>query len=260
MASLRTLYSGSSGNCTVIYDKDTVILVDMGKSCRRTIKALSEAGINVADISAILITHEHSDHIAGLNTFLKYYPKLLYGSPDTLMYLKDNELIPECDTVDIYPNELINIKDISFKAFRTSHDSVDCYGYRFYFENGRSCSIVTDLGFVNEELIDIMSSSSVVALESNYDRTMLYDGIYPIYLKHRIDSNYGHLSNEMCAKTMVALAEGGTEKFMLMHLSLENNDSNTALTNCMGLLEDYGFDSCEVHVAPRDELSVVLEI
>ena len=260
MASVQTLYSGSSGNCTIVRDDTTVILVDMGKSCKQTINALYELNISVSDITAVFVTHEHSDHIAGLFTFMKYHKKPLYGSPITLGYLKHNGLIPDCAVIEIEPDELITVGSIGVKGFRTSHDSFDCYGYRFYFNDGKSVAIAKDLGNVNEELIQTMSGCSFVGIEANYDNTMLWDGVYPQNLKMRIASEYGHLSNTACSSTIVKLASSGTDKFMLMHLSLQNNQGDIALTNVYSMLEDNGIENCDVYVAPRDEPSIRVEV
>ena len=260
MASIQTLYSGSSGNCTVIRDDNTVILVDMGKSCRLTLKALGELGIGAKDISAVFVTHEHSDHIAGLHTFLKYYDKPLYGSPVTLEYLRHNFLIPECETVNIAPGEYISIGDIVVSGFRTSHDSMNCYGYRFNFKNGKSIAIATDLGKIDEDFVEILTGCDFIGIEANYDNDMLRDGSYPQYLKLRIASDFGHLSNELCSKTIVKLAQQGTSKFLLMHLSKENNSADFAVTTVSSQLENYGLEQCEIFVAPRNEPSILLEI
>ena len=260
MAYVQTLYSGSSGNCTVIRDESTVILLDMGKSCRKTVNALYEVGISVADISAIFVTHEHIDHVQGLAIFLKYYPKPVYSSHLTLEHLKNNQLIPECQTVHLVPDIPVEIGTIKVRGFRTSHDSVDCFGYRFDFTNGKSVAIATDLGCVSEEVLASLTGCSFVGLESNYDKQKLQYGSYPIYLKHRIASNYGHLSNDAAANTIVSLAKTGTTDFMLMHLSQENNSESIAETNCLAMLENHDLAFSNVYIAPRETPSIAVEI
>ena len=260
MAMIQTLYSGSSGNCTLIKDSGTAFLIDMGKNCKSTLSALYVAGISAKDLSGILITHEHSDHIAGLGVFLKHYPVPLYGSAAVLEYLHNSGMVPDCDFVEMEPCEEILLGNTGFSAFRTSHDSLDCFGYRFIFENGRSAAIATDLGCVGESVINELSGCDFVGLESNYDEMMLRDGRYPLYLKRRIASKLGHLSNKDCAGVFAELALGGTEKFMLMHLSAENNAPDIALTTCLGILENSGADGCRVEVAPRHGVGEAVEV
>ncbi|MCL1830774.1 MAG: MBL fold metallo-hydrolase, partial [Oscillospiraceae bacterium] len=139
-------------------------------------------------------------------------------------------------------------------------DSSDCFGYRFYFSSGKSIAIATDLGRIDDNLIKTLSGCHFVGIEANYDHNMLMDGSYPQYLKQRIASRVGHLSNKDCAQMIVSLAESGTTEFMLMHLSKENNDESLAQTEILSKLEDHSFTDCMVHVAPRNEPSIVVEI
>lgn len=251
MAFFQTLYSGSSGNCAVVRDESATLLVDMGKNCKTTLNALYTAGIPANDLDGILVTHEHSDHIAGLAVFLKHYPVPVFGSDRTLEYLYCNRLVPEhADLIPVAAGEEVMIKDLTFSGFRTSHDSVDCFGYRFAFSNGRSAAVATDLGCVDDSVMAAISGCDFVALESNYDEGMLKFGPYPLYLKRRIASPMGHLSNLDSAAAVSALAEAGAARFMLMHLSAENNAPEVALTTCFGILENNGV-SCRVDVAPR---------
>ncbi|MCL2539135.1 MAG: MBL fold metallo-hydrolase, partial [Oscillospiraceae bacterium] len=252
-------YSGSSGNCTLIRDSGTALLIDMGKSCKATLSALYTAGVSAKDISGILVTHEHSDHIAGLGIFLKYYPVPLFGPEAVLEYLFDAGLIPDCDLIEVEPGVEVMLGGLTFTPFRTSHDSLDCFGYRFLFENGRSAAIATDLGCMQADVMEQLSGCAFVGLESNYDRFMLRVGRYPPYLKRRIASDRGHLSNDDCAVAFAELALRGTEKFTLMHLSEENNAPDIALTACLGALENNGRE-CPVEVAPRHGVGMAIEV
>lgn len=260
MATVQTLYSGSSGNCTLLKDASTSILIDMGKSCKETVAALSSAGEEPENISAIFITHEHSDHISGLEVFLRRYRVPLFGSAATLEYLWDNALIPECDFAEVEPGQEILLGSVAVSGFRTSHDSVDCYGYRFGFENKRSAGLATDLGYVSEGVMENLSGCSFIGLESNYDEELLRLGPYPSFLKKRISSRSGHLSNKECAQALAMFAAKGTEKCLLMHLSERNNAPEYALTACLGMMENYGIDGCEVEVAPRHIAGKVIEV
>ncbi|MEG2676904.1 MAG: MBL fold metallo-hydrolase [Oscillospiraceae bacterium] len=263
MARFVTLYSGSSGNSTLVSDSGTSLLVDMGQSCKKTINALYEIGISASDLDGILVTHEHSDHVSGLMTFLKHYETPLYGSPKTLTYLKNHNLIPEnAQTVELEYNAPANIGSIGFQCFGTSHDSVDCVGYRFEMSNGKQVAVATDLGFVSDEVLESLCGCELVGLESNYDENMLRNGEYPSYLKNRIRSVLGHLSNSDCALGAAQLAQKGTKRLVLMHLSSENNEPSMALTSCLGALENIGVDSesIRVTVAPRHRVGEIIEL
>jgi len=252
MPFIQTLFSGSSGNCTLVAGERSALLVDMGRSCRMTLNALYELGLSASDLEAILITHEHIDHVAGLKTFLKHYKVPVMGLPACLRYIRERGLVPD-------DAELIPIEDeVSFDAigakvtpFRTNHDSMDCCGYRFDFP-GVSAAIATDIGKVTDSAMRRMLGCSMVCLESNYDDGALLAGSYPFSLKQRIRSDFGHLSNADCAGAAIKLVEGGTRCFSLMHLSDENNSPSLAETTFCGFLENYGIEGVTVRVAPRN--------
>ena len=262
MARFVTLYSGSSGNATLIGDEDVSLLVDMGKSCRQTLESLVQIGEKPKNIRAILLTHEHSDHIGGLHTFLKKYKVPVFGAGATLEYLTLNDLVPDnAHLIDINTIHSLEIGGITVESFATSHDSAACLGYRFCFENGSSVALATDLGVVTDDVHKALCGSTVVALESNYDRLMLETGYYPRMLKRRIGSRLGHLSNDDCAAMAVEVAKSGTRQLVLMHLSEENNLPDLALTTCLARLEDCGLSaSIKVSVAPRHSVGEVIEV
>ena len=260
MAKLITLYSGSSGNSTLITDGGSALLVDMGQSCRRTLTSLYALGMAASDIDAILLTHEHTDHVSGLMTFLKHYKIPVFGAGRTLAYLRRNMLVPNnAELIETDGLDGFEVGAIKVRYFETSHDSEACLGYRFGFESGKSLALATDLGYVSEEVFDAMLGCEVVALESNYDETKLMTGKYPYFLKNRIRAVTGHLSNDACAAAAVRLAGGGTSRMVLMHLSRENNEPELALTTCLACLEDNGI-RMEVCVAPRYDIGETIEV
>ncbi|MEA5050491.1 MAG: MBL fold metallo-hydrolase [Oscillospiraceae bacterium] len=263
MPAFATLYSGSSGNSTLIRTQDTALLVDMGGSCKRTLDALYSLGCAARDIRGILVTHEHSDHVAGLYIFLKNYPVPVYGSARTLDYLRRRSLVPAgAALVPVEAHEGFAVGDIGAEGFRTSHDSEDCFGYRFSFGNGASMAVATDLGCVTDDVYGSLCGCELVALESNYEDEMLIGGRYPYYLKARIRSRSGHLSNAECAACAARLAQTGTRRLVLMHLSRDNNTPDVALTDCLSALENYGVpeDSFRVSVAPRFDVGELIEL
>ena len=158
MAYFTTLYSGSSGNCGLVRCGDQYLLIDMGKSCRTTLTALKSLGLAVSDCAGILITHEHSDHVAGLDTFLKKYPTPLYGCADTLDTLQSRGTIPP--TVDAIPvdGQTLEIGEFTVTSFPTSHD-VPCCGYRVRATDGHVMALATDLGYLTPVVQDNLIGS-----------------------------------------------------------------------------------------------------
>ncbi len=252
MPYIQTLFSGSSGNSTLVSAPEGKLLVDMGRSCRMTLGALYGLGLSASDLSAVLITHEHIDHVAGLATFLKHYRLPVYGLPKCLSYLLSRDLVPrDADLREITPGSELQIAGAGITPFRTNHDSLDCCGYRFQLGSG-AAAIATDIGRVTEEVYRCLEGCRVVALESNYDDGALLAGRYPFSLKQRIRSDFGHLSNHDCAETCAKLASSGTSGFFLMHVSEENNSPSLAKTTFNSFLENCGCPEVQVEVAPRN--------
>lgn len=223
MARFTTLYSGSSGNCAFIEEDGAYLLVDMGRSCRQTVTALKMLDVPLGKLGGILVTHEHSDHVSGLRVFLKHHPTPVYGSAATLDFLLDNGVVPPETEVIALDGRCEDVAGFGVESFATSHDSVDCRGYRITTPHGKVAALATDLGYVSDEVMANLLLADVVSLESNYDLNLLMSGPYPYYLKTRIASKRGHLCNEECAETIVRLLQGGCKRFALCHISKENN-------------------------------------
>ncbi len=228
MASFTTLYSGSSGNCGLVRCGEKYLLIDMGKSCRTTVNALKELGLPLADLQGILVTHEHVDHVSGLRVFLKHHPVPVYGGADTLDALACAGILP--DNVDAIALEGRgeDVGGFYVSAFPTSHD-VPCCGYRIRTADGRVMAIATDLGHLTPVVHTNLAGADLVAIEANYDLYSLRNGPYPYYLKRRIESPRGHLSNDECAAKILELLQEGCTRFALCHLSQENNTPDLAL-------------------------------
>lgn len=228
MASFTTLYSGSSGNCGLVQCGQKYLLIDMGKSCRITVNALKELGLALSDLEGILVTHEHSDHIKGLQVFLKNHPVPLYAGADTLDALDAMGVLPAGLETQAVEGRTLDVGGFEVTAFPTSHD-VPCCGYRIYTPDGRVMAIATDLGQLTTPVHQNLSGADLVALEANYDPYSLRNGPYPYYLKQRIASARGHLSNDECAAKILELLQEGCTRFALCHLSQENNTPDLAL-------------------------------
>ena len=228
--------SGSGGNCLLVSDKGTNILIDAGISMRRIESCLSQAEISMDDIAGVLITHEHSDHIMGLKTMVKKYGASIYAPHTVAARLAG--MLPETeDFIRIIPvGECFEIGELSVRAFHTSHDTDESVGYRLW---GNGCfSIATDTGCLNEEIEDGLAGADAVLIESNHDEQMLRYGPYPAVLKKRILSEHGHLSNEKCAEAARRLALNGTGTIVLGHLSRTNNTPEKALEAAKKMLSD----------------------
>lgn len=223
MAKFCSLYSSSSGNCTYIGTSQGGILVDIGVSAKRTCEALCGIGVDPSSIGAIFITHEHADHINGVKVFAKKHGIKVYATAGTLAGMEEqNALDPRIRTEVISPSG-VEAAGIFVRPFATPHDSRESSGYSVVTPDGKRISVATDIGKITDTVMNAIHGSDLVLLESNHDVGMLQNGPYPFFLKQRILSDHGHLSNESCAKTAVRLVESGTTRLVLGHLSKENN-------------------------------------
>ena len=263
MACFTTLYSGSSGNCAFLEEDGRFLLVDLGKSARATTRALGQLGAQAKQLCGVLVTHEHTDHIAGLAVFLKKAPVPVYGTQATLEALARRGLVPP--GTQLVPTDgrgELQAGGFGVQSFSTSHDSADCCGFRVRTPQGKTLAIATDLGYVSDEVLANLYLADMVALEANYDLHMLMHGPYPYYLKTRIASKKGHLCNEECAATLAKLMAAGCKRFSLCHISQENNAPALALQSVQAALLQSGTapaPDAVVQAARRHEVSPVFE-
>lgn len=239
MARFCSFYSSSSGNSTYIGMADEGVLVDIGVSLKKLEEAANFQGIDLSAVKGVFVTHEHSDHVKGLKPFLTKYKVPVYSSASTLEQLCINGNIP-CGTECIEMDSQMNVGNILAKTFNTSHDTPVSRGYSFYLPDERKISVCTDLGYVSDEVMENIRKSDLILLESNHDINMLRYGSYPMNLKQRILSDRGHLSNEACADTAVSLLSSGTTRFVLGHLSHENNTPDKAYAETFSKLDMTG--------------------
>ena len=245
------LFSGSSGNCTLIRGRRASILVDCGKSCRTVVGAINGVGASPDGVDAIFITHEHSDHTSALETFCKKYKVPVHATTPSAARLLRMEGAAPC--VVCHPLEYTErVGDLTVTSFPLPHDSAAHVGYVIEDEEGDSVGIATDMGHVTDLALERLSRCRRVIIEANHDLEMLRDGRYPYYLKQRILSPRGHLSNDSCAELALSLAASGVESFALAHLSAENNDPSLAYTVIRSALDGEGFAECELVVADRE--------
>lgn len=236
MARVYPLFSSSGGNSTYIGTKEAGILIDDGVSFSRLKKALELNGLSAESVKAVFITHEHSDHIKGLAVLTKKIKVPVFARGLTLDYLVKSGCL-NGEYREIKGGE--EIIGMSIESFSTPHDAQQSCGYRITFKDGSSAAVCTDLGHVTDEVESALKGVKCVLLEANYDVEMLRNGSYPYYLKTRIFSGNGHLSNIDSGDFAARLVRSGTEKIILGHLSRENNRPEIAentVTSRMGEL------------------------
>lgn len=252
------LRSGSSGNSIFISDGHTRLLVDAGVCARTIEQSLCEIGEAAASIDGILITHEHSDHIAGVGVMMRRYKVPVYANQATWQAMRpllgkiDDQLVRILET-----GRQTVIGDLALTSFSTPHDAVDSVGYRIETTQG-DVSVFTDVGSLRDHLLSAVAGSRIIYIEANYDHAMLMGGIYPAMLKHRIASQYGHLSNDDCATAVCRLLQTGTSQFILSHISKDNNFPELALQTVQNSLLAAGAlpgRDLAVHVASRYAIS-----
>jgi len=233
-----SLVSGSSGNCSLVSDGKTTLLIDCGLSLKMLREHLLSVGISPDSLSAILITHEHQDHIKGAGIVSKKYGLPVFSTEQTLLAMK-NCGISEEKMQYISPETDFEIGTIGIKPFSISHDAANPVGYSFFY-GGQKLSVATDTGKMTDKILKNIKGSIAVILESNHDLDMLKYGKYPYMLKQRILGSKGHLSNEDAAKAALELVKTGTQHIMLGHLSSENNTPKKALMETANLLTNNG--------------------
>lgn len=239
MARIYPLFSSSKGNATFLGTEKGGILIDCGVSFKRLSAALELNRIPIEAVKAVFITHEHSDHVCGLKLFTSKTGCPVYGQKRTLQRLADNDKISACSHIIDITGKSITAAGMEVKCFNTPHDTIQSCGYRIHTEDDKYCAVCTDLGHVTQEVDNALTGCRLVLIEANYDENMLRTGNYPLYLKERILSMNGHLSNNDCAVQIGKLIAKGTTHFILGHLSQDNNRPQIADSTVQNTLTQY---------------------
>ena len=221
---IKTIASGSKGNCTIVLCNGTNIIIDMGISFLTLKRCLEENSLSFDDFSGILVTHCHKDHTKGIATLVKKTKLEIYIPEDMYDSLKEYIPYAKCKFIE----DSFNINNIEIELIHTSHDAPSSVGYIIKNED-KSMVYVTDTGYINRKYLKKMINHNLYMIESNHDEEMLMQGPYPSYLKERVISDQGHLSNKTTAKYLSDIIGNNTKYIILAHLSENNNTKEKAL-------------------------------
>lgn len=252
--------SGSSGNCYMVFTETTAVLVDAGISGKRIMKGIDYIQADTDSICALLITHEHIDHVRSVRVLNKKLPGLkTYANEKTWEQIDD--LVPEEKRRVFSADEEFEIGDMTVRPFRTSHDAVESVGFSFY-SGGRQVSIVTDTGYISDEMFASIRDADILVIEANHDVNVLQMCSYPYQTKRRIAGDFGHLSNEAAADCIcrITMEYPKDRQVLLAHLSNENNSPSLAHLTIKNILEEnrlYIDRDLRLSVISRDEISPV---
>lgn len=257
-----SLYSGSTGNSLFVESDKNKILIDAGESCKKIVTGLSNINIDVNDIDAILVTHEHVDHIKGLGTLSKKYNIPVFANIGTWNSMPDQKSKISYDNIRTFnSNENFQIGDFFITPFSIPHDASEPCGFNICYGNTK-LSIATDLGHITENIMYQLENSSFIMLEANYDPEILKCSSYPYSLKRRISGPEGHLSNDIAGQIISHLMNSGLKQAMLGHLSQENNFPELAYKTVVEkIIENHlNENSIRLNVAKRYTQSPLLDI
>ena len=259
-----SLASGSSGNAQYIASQETSLLLDAGLSGKYIESALKNVDIDIRKIKGILVTHEHSDHIKGVGILHRRYGMEIYTSNKTW-----DAMLPKIGKVDLEkvhffnPGEAFDVGDIQVDPFSISHDAIDPVAFSFRTHNAK-LSMATDLGIWDDEILNEIKDSDLLVLESNHDVEMLKMGSYPYYLKRRILSEVGHLSNDSAGELITRVVkEGNVKNVLLAHLSKENNLPELAYETVRSIVEENGIQvgtDINIDLTYRDRVGKIYKI
>ena len=269
MLSFCSFSSGSSGNSYLIRSESTGILVDAGISGKKIFEGLIATQTPHEQVKGLLITHEHIDHIKSLKVVTKKLTEIkAYANENTWKAIDDDKVNPLQQEIFI-TGETFLIGDILVKPFPISHDAAEPVGFSF-FADGKQITVVTDTGYITEEIFEEMKNADILALEANHDENMLKMGRYPWSVKQRILGEKGHLSNTTAGKCICKILddckqarEKKQRKILLAHLSRENNFPEMALQTIKNVLEEseyYLGANLQIHTIIKDEISMVYEV
>ena len=252
------LASGSKGNACYIETENTRLLIDAGLSCRELIRRMELVGLDTSRLDAIIITHEHSDHIKGVGPISRKFNSTVYSNSSTINRCI-RTLGNTCINDQLMTGESFHINDITVETFKKDHDAVDPIGL-IVSSNGSRLGILTDVGKSTSLLENMLQDCTGVLLEFNHDVEMLENGPYPYYLKKRIKGSKGHLSNDQAGMLLKRLSHKSLKHVVLAHLSEVNNTPEKALAKARGSLMECSMENIPVYVSYQDYPCPILEV
>lgn len=250
------LSSGSKGNSCLVISNNTKILIDIGTTSTYVINELDKLNIKPDEINAILITHNHVDHIHGLKSFIKKYKTKVYVTEKLLGLLEEE--IGSFD-YELYQDKQAIIGDLRINTIRTSHDAGEQMGF-IIKDNKKSMVYITDTGYINNRYYDDLSNKNLYILESNHDVLMLKNGPYPYFLQQRVLSDKGHLSNDQASNYLCKFIGDNTKTIVLAHLSEKNNTPEKALETLNKHLEENNIKFNNILIGKQNEPTKVIEV
>jgi phosphoribosyl 1,2-cyclic phosphodiesterase len=256
------LFSGSSGNASLVEADGVRILIDAGVTCSALTRALGEIGVEPKSVDALLITHEHSDHVSGAGVFSRKYDVPVYANKGTWEAMPPGVGLIAPHNVRVFEtNRDFCVGQVEITPFKTPHDARESVGYAISCGGKRLC-VMTDIGVVEPRLLDVVQGADLLLIEANHDTDMLRMGSYPYVLKRRILSDVGHLSNESAGRALAKLYTTGLRRAILGHLSRDNNMEELALATVRELLREENIDdsSFELSVAHRSRITGCYEV
>lgn len=253
-----TLASGSKGNCVYIEGGGTRILVDAGLTMRETKLRLSQIDVKAEDIDAVIITHEHTDHIKGIGPLCRAYRIPVYITGETYG-AACGWIGKKVEVREFEAGGGFDIKGIRVEPFDISHDAVNPVGFAFYSGNMKA-GLATDLGYATKLVTERLKGCNVLVLESNHDPAMLKDGPYPWHLKQRVSGRQGHLSNGDAGRLLEMLLHDGLSHVVLAHISQVNNLPELAHRSSRETLNKNSCGHVRLYVAGQDEVCGVVEV
>lgn len=252
-----SIASGSKGNCTYIETGDTRLLIDAGLSLRETLLRLDATGLDALKIDAVLVTHEHIDHIRSAGSFARKFKVPVFVSH--LVRKKAEKYLGKTRSIEFESGTRLSFRDVEIDPFPITHDACDPVGFALDSREGR-CGTVTDLGIATRLVVEKLRGCRALTIESNHDVEMLMNGPYPWELKQRIKSRHGHLSNDDSLQLLHELAHEGLEALVMAHLSEVNNHPDHVVRSTESFLAAQNVCAPQIVIGEQYRASCVMVI